>query len=80
MLGRLRMDIDTCINNYIQLSSAIFGRKKSRANIIGQSRRIWKVRGAYSAEGLASEFRDAARLIEGDENALLREANGSCKV
>ena len=76
MLGRLGTDIDECIEKYISLSSVVFKRKKIVRNV----RDIWKAKGAYNTEGLAFEFRSAAREIIGDEQALLRDANSPCKV
>lgn len=80
MLGRLRMDIDTCIENYIQLSSKAFRRKRSRANLVGRAADWWKLRGVYGGEGLATEFKAAAKDALGDEEMPLKDPDNACRV
>ncbi|KAH0557143.1 hypothetical protein GP486_005066 [Trichoglossum hirsutum] len=80
MLGRLQMDINTCIDAYIRLSSAVFQLKRANSNIFGRAKDIWGVDGAYSSERLASEIRAIVASQEGDDQAKLTNPNSPCKT
>ncbi|KAI9862173.1 MAG: hypothetical protein M1824_001554 [Vezdaea acicularis] len=80
MLGRLQMDVDTCINKYIELSSAAFQPKRVKGNFFGKAKDILKVEGTYSSDSLASEIRNIVKSQEGDAEAKLRNSNAPCKV
>ncbi|KAI8945925.1 hypothetical protein F4801DRAFT_97997 [Xylaria longipes] len=80
MLGRLQMEVDGCIRKYLEVSSAAFQPKRSRANIIGRAKGFFKAEGAYQGHQLATEFKKAALEFEGNEDAKLLCQNSPCKV
>ncbi|KAF2175094.1 hypothetical protein K469DRAFT_81105 [Zopfia rhizophila CBS 207.26] len=80
MLGRLRMDVDTCINKYVELSSAAFQPKRSKANIFGKAKDLWKTDGAYRSDCLATEFKKLAQALECDEQSKLIHPDTTCRV
>ncbi|KAI9775931.1 MAG: hypothetical protein M1839_000720 [Geoglossum umbratile] len=80
MLGRLQMDIDTCIDVYIKLSSAVFQPKRVKSNIFGRAKDIWEVDGAYSSECLAFEIRAIVASQEGNDQAKLMNPDSPCKT
>lgn len=80
MLGRLRMDIDECIEKYLQLSSAAFQPKRSKMNIVGAVKDKLQARGAYRSETLANEFKKVAKSVEGSEDATLYLPDTNCRV
>jgi hypothetical protein len=79
MLGRLQMDIDTCIDTYVRLSSAVFQPKRVKANIFGKAKDIWKVDEAHSSDRLASEMKTIVALQE-DAQAKLMNPGAPCKT
>ncbi|KAI9854271.1 MAG: hypothetical protein M1813_001311 [Trichoglossum hirsutum] len=80
MLGRLQMDIDTCINKYRELSEAAFQSKRAKGNLLGKVRDIWKTHGKYSSTRLVSEIRTIVESVEGDASAKLMSSNTPCKT
>lgn len=80
MLGRLQMDIDTCIDKYLKLSASAFQLKRSKANILGKARDLAHLTGAYRSECLVDEFKRAARELEGNEEAKLAHQDATCRV
>jgi len=50
MLGRLEMDIDTCINSYLELASSIFQKKST--SIVGRLREVYSARGRFDSRAL----------------------------
>ena|SRR5277367_34932 len=50
MLGRLEMDIDACINSYLELSSSIFQKKST--SIVGRLREVYSARGRFDSRAL----------------------------
>ena len=82
MLGRLRMDVQTCIEKYIELSSAAFTLKRPKANLLGKWRDEWEVDGAYRADVLAEEIRQVVKdnLQDGDPEARLFDPDPVCRV
>ncbi|CAH0002207.1 unnamed protein product, partial [Clonostachys byssicola] len=80
MLGRLELDVDQCIEKYIELSSKVFQLKRRKVDLLGRSKDWWSADGKYRSESLESQFRDAAKRVGGDEDALLLHEYGTCKV
>ncbi|KAI3322944.1 hypothetical protein HD806DRAFT_545036 [Xylariaceae sp. AK1471] len=80
MLGRLQMGVDECIRKYLDVSSAAFQPKRSKANIFGRAKGFFKGEGAYQGDQLAAEFKKAALDFEGNEDAKLLCPNSLCKV
>ncbi|KAI1746523.1 hypothetical protein F4782DRAFT_55480 [Xylaria castorea] len=82
MLGRLRMDVQECIDKYIELSSAAFTPRRSKANIIWKVKDKWDVAGAYRSDVLAKEIRRAVQdhLESKDPEAVFQDPDSACKV
>jgi|SRR5271156_878524 len=82
MLGRLRMDVQTCIDKYIELSSAAFVPKRSKVNFLSKLKDKWEVNGTYRADVLVKEMRQAVQdnLEDKDPEAKLFDPNPACKV
>lgn len=82
MLGRLRMDVQTCIDSYIKLSSSVFLPRRSRANVLSKLKDKWELSGKYRAEALVEEMRRTIQnnAEERDPDAKLFDSNPSCKV
>lgn len=82
MLGRLRMDVQTCIDKYIELSSAAFAPKRSKVAFFSKLKDKWEVNGAYRADVLVKEMRQAVQdnLEDKDPEARLFDPNPACKV
>jgi hypothetical protein len=75
MLGRLRMDVDSCIDAYIDLSDAVFQKVKHRVTLGG------KVQGRFDSAELERAIKTIVQSQIHDENALLKdEAGTNCKV
>jgi patatin-like phospholipase/acyl hydrolase len=79
MLGRLQMDIDSCMAAYLDLSSVAFQRKRHKANIVGRLNNAYHVKGAYSSEGLEGVVKELVKSIEGDSEAKLASSD-RCKM
>ncbi len=79
ILGRLQMDIDSCIAAYLELSAVAFQRKKHRANIVRRGNSAYHVKGAYSSEGLEKVVKELVKSVEGDSEAKLTSSN-RCKM
>ncbi|KAI1358173.1 hypothetical protein F5Y08DRAFT_351165 [Xylaria arbuscula] len=80
MLGRLQMGVDECIRKYLDVSSAAFQPKRSRANIPARAKDLFKAQGAYQEQSLEAEFKKAALEFEGNEDAKLLCTSSPCKV
>jgi len=76
------MDIDTCIEKYLQMSSEAFQPKRSKVDILRRAKDVWNAEGAYRAESLISQIKAVAHTFAGDENAKLMDshADTSCKM
>jgi hypothetical protein len=80
MLGRLQMDIDSCIDTYVKLSSVVFQPKRVKSNVFGRAKDIWEVDGEYSSECLASEIRTIVASHEDNDQAKLMDSSSPCKT
>jgi hypothetical protein len=80
MLGRLQMDVDTCIKKYLELSLAAFQPKRAKARLLSRAKDIWKVDGKYSSESLAIGIRSIVKSYEGDDQAKLMNPDAPCKT
>ncbi|KAH0538896.1 hypothetical protein FGG08_004552 [Glutinoglossum americanum] len=76
MLGRLQMDVDTAIQQYIEMSKIAFQRKRSSANVLGRMNDFYKVKGTYSSEGLTGIVKKLAeeKSVEKDAEAKMELA------
>ncbi|KAI3320294.1 FabD/lysophospholipase-like protein [Xylariaceae sp. AK1471] len=82
MLGRLRMNVQECIDKYIELSSAAFTPKRSKANALFKIKDKWDVTGSYRSDILVREMRQAVQDYLGsrDPEAMLHDLDPACKV
>jgi hypothetical protein len=82
MLGRLRMDIQECIDKYIELSSAAFMPKRAKSNIFSKLKDKWEVNGKYRADILAQEMRRVVgnSLESKDPESKILDPDPVCKV
>ncbi|KAI0975279.1 hypothetical protein F4678DRAFT_322006 [Xylaria arbuscula] len=80
MLGRLQMGVDECIRKYLDVSSAAFQPKRSRANILARAKDLLRAEGAYQGHQLEIEFKKAALAFEGNEDAKFLCPSSPCKV
>ncbi|CZR51766.1 uncharacterized protein PAC_01643 [Phialocephala subalpina] len=80
MLGRLRMDIETCIGKYEELSDAIFQPKRSKLNLFGRGKDAWTLSGAFDSEKLAQEIRNIVQEVGEDPDSKLIEDTPECKT
>jgi len=69
MLGRLEMNVDTCIDAFIKLSEGVFTPKRHRANLTGRLADAFFFQGVYDVEVLISVVREFVQQSEGDEEA-----------
>jgi hypothetical protein len=76
------MDVQTCIDKYIELSTTAFAPKRSKGNVLFKLKDKWEVNGAYRADGLAREMRQAVQdnVENKDPEAKLFDPNPACKV
>jgi hypothetical protein len=75
MLGRLKMNIDDCIDTYLSLSDRIFQKKRHRVTIKGN------IQGRFDSEELAQAVKDVLTAQKLKEDALLKDvSDGACKV
>jgi hypothetical protein len=83
MLGRLRMDVQTCIDKYIELSSAAFIPKRHKASLL-RLRDKWEVKGKYAAERLVKEIRQTVQDNTQDNDPETKlfdpDPSQSCRV
>lgn len=76
MLGRLRMDIDECINTYINLFDRVF-KKRHRVTIMN------KVQARFDTKDLEKAIKEIVLKQSGSENTLLCDGDGQkvqCKM
>lgn len=75
MLGRLRMNVNECIEAYMSLSQNVLRKKRRRVSLRGA------IRGRFDSEALTAVLKDfiVQRSLPGD--ALLKDSPDSkCKV
>jgi patatin-like phospholipase/acyl hydrolase len=81
MLGRLKMDIEACIEAYLQISKGVFQPRKNKFDLIGRANDALKVRGRFDSEALKREIqRIVAQAGEKEEAKLRVEAKPKCRV
>ena len=80
MLGRLRMDVDSCISAYQNLSGLVFQPSRQKMNVWGKAKGVWKVEGAFDSEKLATEIRNMIEKCGEPAEAKLMESNPQCHV
>lgn len=81
MLGRLKMDVTTCIDKYLQLASSVFIPKRDRANLIGRLADLMNIKEEFSAKTLEDAVKEIVALQLGDQNGLLEESDDpACRM
>ncbi|GAB1319353.1 Calcium-independent phospholipase A2-gamma [Madurella fahalii] len=82
MLGRLRMDMQECIDKYVQLSRAALTPTRHKANILGRFKDKWEVNGAYRADVLAREMKQVVKdkLDGGDPDKKILDPDPTCRL
>jgi hypothetical protein len=80
LLGRLQMDIDSCIEQYIEMSKKAFQKHRVAANLFGRASDTLKARGAYSTAELEKVVKTIVGEKAGGEDAEMVTADGACKV
>ncbi|MCJ1388247.1 hypothetical protein MMC18_001092 [Xylographa bjoerkii] len=74
MLGRLKMDVVSCIEAYTDLSEKIFTKKRHRVTIRGN------VQGRFDTAALEKAVKELVVKQGLNENALFLEPEANCKV
>ena len=67
MLGRLKMDVQSCIDAYVEMSSAIFEPNKHTLNFPGRATDFVLVKGKFDSEKLAQKIRDTITRYSKEE-------------
>lgn len=81
MLGRLKMDVTTCIDEYLRLASSVFIPKRDRANFLGRLVDKINVKEEFSANNLEDAIKRIVELYLGDGDSLLEEdSDPVCRV
>jgi hypothetical protein len=80
MLGRLRMEIDTCISNYGDLADEAFQPKRSKLNLNGRSKDAREVESAFDSDTLAQAIRSIVEESGLPPESKLLEEEPQCKV
>ena len=78
MLGRLEMDIDACINSYLELAGSIFQKPPS---IVRRLRGVYSARGRFNSRALEEAVKKIviSRGLSADETLSLAE-EPKCKT
>jgi hypothetical protein len=76
MLGRLKMDMDSCIAAYAEMSDKIFQKKHHRVNV-----KNGQIQGRFDTTELERAIKAIIKSQGLDEDTLLMDQPGSpCKV
>lgn len=80
MLGRLRMNLDECQNEYLSLSERIFKPRRHGFNYPGQAKDFLTVKGRFDCDELEATIKEilVKRRMPVDE--LLQERDPLCNV
>lgn len=75
MLGRLQMDVDSCIDAYTKLSDGIFQKQKHRVSRSGT------IQGRFDTQGLERSIKEVIREQGlGVDELLKDDPRARCKV
>ncbi|KAI0899421.1 FabD/lysophospholipase-like protein [Annulohypoxylon nitens] len=80
MLGRLQMDVQTCIDKYCELSAAIFELRRSNLDLLRRGKDKWNLKGKYRSQALEKSIRNVVEERLGDSQAKMFDSESSCKV
>ena len=56
MLGRLEMDVNSCIEAYLELSKEAFTPRRHRANILGRAADALRVKERFESDKLKTQI------------------------
>lgn len=80
MLGRLEMDVESCIQAYLGMSAKIFGSPKKK-NIFTSLRDKWNMIEKFDSTILEKCIKEIIKTKTGDEDTLMKQNNNPrCKV
>jgi len=81
MLGRLGMDIDTCIAAYVQISRQVFQPKKKHFQFVERASDALRVRERFSSDELKKQIQKIVVAANQDAEAKLKiEDDPKCRV
>lgn len=81
MLGRLQMDVQSCIKAYLKISSEVFQPLRAKNNIFGRGKDAVKVRGRFSSKALEDHIKAIVMSMGEEKEAKLKDdANPNCRV
>jgi hypothetical protein len=73
MLGRLKMDVEECINVYLRISNDVFQpRRKNSWEFWGKAKDALKVKGRFSSEALKKKIQDIVVAAGEEAEAKLK--------
>ena len=56
MLARLQMDVNSCIEAYLELSEKAFTRRRHKINLFGRAADAWRTKGRFESEELKAQI------------------------
>ena len=76
MLGRLKMSVAECIEEYQKLSTAVFTKKRHRVSLSA------KLQGRFDHDALEKGMKDLLRRLDLSEDELMKEGDDAprCKT
>jgi hypothetical protein len=91
MLGRLRMDVDSCISVYQKLADKVFKPKRAKFNILRKGADLWQLSGSFDADVFAQAVKDLiaetglpadAKLLErpAPNDIMAEDEQSQCRV
>lgn len=82
MLGRLKLDIATCIKVYLELSETVFQPNRVKINWFSKTIDKMTVKGRFSSTKLTEAIKKVIRehSDEGDDAALYEKDDPACRV
>jgi hypothetical protein len=76
MLGRLEMDVTSCIDAYLRISKDVFQfKKRSRLNMLGKVRDVLQVQGKFDHKKLEEAVQSIVKDAGLDPEAPLRDVS-----
>lgn len=76
MLGRLEMDVTSCIDAYLKISGEVFqSKKRSILNVLGKARDMWHVQGKFDHRRLENAMKRIIQRARLDPEAKLKDVS-----
>ena len=73
------MDVDTCIQKYLELSSTVFQPRRSKTNFVGRLTDLLKAGEAYSSKDFEAEIKKLTPKVNDDDEPL-NHPDTTCRV